>query len=86
MSSPGLERPLRRPNHYRKSIGREVAVTTSVPIDGETHHRGVLSSYDDVSLTIKSENVDRTIPTDTVSAARTLFSWASSGKPGKKVS
>jgi ribosome maturation factor RimP len=84
VSSPGLERPLRRPSHYRKSIGREVTVTTTVPIDGETHHRGILTSYDDSTLTITTADADRLVPTDSVSAARTLFSWASGGKPGKK--
>jgi len=86
VSSPGLERPLSRPSHYLKSIGREVAVTTEAPIEGETHHRGVLTAYDEVTLTVTIGEGERSIPAHTVSAARTLFTWESSSKTGKKVS
>src|SRR3982751_2317704 len=34
VSSPGLERPLRKPAHFRNAIGRRVAVRTSNEIDG----------------------------------------------------
>lgn len=86
VTSPGLERPLNRPSHYYKSIGREVAVTTDVPVEDETHHRGVLTAYDETTLTVMIGDSARSIPSHTVTAARTLFNWESSPKPGKKVS
>src|ERR687886_2211255 len=34
VSSPGLERPLRRPEHFRSVLGRRVSLKTSSGIDG----------------------------------------------------
>ena len=42
VSSPGLERKLRSPRHYVKSVGREVKVKTRDEVDGRRVHRGVL--------------------------------------------
>lgn len=84
VGSPGLERPLRRPSHYHKAIGREVTVTTLNEIDDETHHRGVLKAYDDSSgLVLAVEGVDREIPNSAVKSARTVFTWEAGTKPGK---
>src|SRR5918911_963261 len=42
VSSPGLDRPLRRPQHFRSVVGRRVALKTSTGIDGRKHFRGAL--------------------------------------------
>jgi ribosome maturation factor RimP len=41
VTSPGLERKLRRPAQYQKSVGSEVAVKTYAPI-GEEKHQGAV--------------------------------------------
>ena len=83
VTSPGLERPLRRPAHYRKAIGRQVAVTTSEPVDGDTHHRGTLTSYDEATIVIDVDGTPRSVATSLISSARTVFVWEPAGKPGK---
>jgi len=48
VSSPGLERPLRKPAHFRNAVGRKVAVRTSGEIEGRKRFRGeVLAANDD---------------------------------------
>jgi ribosome maturation factor RimP len=84
VSSPGLERPLRRPEHYAKSLGREVAITTGEAVAGETHHRGVLEAFDGSTVALRVGDGDRAIPIEIVESARTLFSWEPATKPGKK--
>jgi ribosome maturation factor RimP len=85
VGSPGLERTLRRPAHYRKSVGREVSITTTVPVDGTTHHRGIVAAADDETVTITAgDRADRTIPFDAIAKARTVFRWERSQKPGHK--
>ena len=84
VSSPGLERPLRRPNHFRKAVGREVAVTTTEAVAGETHHRGTLHAYAEGTLTIEVAGSERSIAADLVKEARTVFTWEPAAKPGKK--
>jgi ribosome maturation factor RimP len=49
VSSPGAERPLRKPDDYRKSIDKQVFVTTYEPVDGLKEFEGKLLSYIDNS-------------------------------------
>ncbi|WKZ82617.1 MAG: ribosome maturation factor RimP [Acidimicrobiia bacterium] len=84
VSSPGLERPLRRPAQFRKAVGCEVVVKTSRPISGVNSHRGVLASADDTEVSLVVDGEDRHIPFTDVSQARTVFRWEKPPKPGKR--
>ena len=84
VSSPGLERPLRRPSHFEKSVGREVDLKTVEPIDGAQRHRGVLERIDDAVLRLVVDGAERSIPMDSVTQAKTVFRWEKSPKPGGK--
>lgn len=82
VSSPGLERKLKSPNHYRKSIGREVKVKARV--DGQTvTARGELVGADDTTFTVETESGQMTLAYDDVTSARTVFNWTAQPKPGK---
>jgi ribosome maturation factor RimP len=56
VSSPGPERPLRKPGHFRAAIGRRVAVRTRDEVAGRRKFRGeVLAAGDEtVTLTVPS--------------------------------
>jgi ribosome maturation factor RimP len=75
VTSPGLERTLRRPAQYRKSLGRELKVKTEVPVDGERNHRGVLLSADDEGFTLDEDGATATYRYRDVASARTVFVW-----------
>ena len=82
VSSPGLERRLRRPAHYAKSVGRDAKVKTRHEIEGERIHRGVIVRSSDVDVTISTDTGERSIPFDTVASAQTVFVWAKPVRPG----
>ena len=42
VSSPGLDRRLRKPAHFAAALGRDVAVKLAAPRDGRSNFRGVL--------------------------------------------
>ena len=84
VTSPGLERKLRRPRHYAKSTGREVVVKTHKEIDGERAHRGTLHAADDDTCVIEIEGTRRVIPFKLIASARTVFRWEPAAKPGAK--
>src|SRR5919202_3246821 len=42
VSSPGVERPLRRPEHFARAAGRRVAVRTEREIGGRKRFRGAV--------------------------------------------
>ncbi len=91
VTSPGLERSLRTPAHFQKSIGKTVALRLRdiVDADGERSERrlqGVLVAADDNAATIRLDDAaqtERTVPYDKIDRARTVFQWGPAPKPGK---
>ena len=84
VSSPGLERKLRRPRHFEKSVGKNVKVKSRVPVSGEHAHRGVLARADDDWFVLEVDGEERQIPYGDVVSARTVFVWEKASKPGKR--
>lgn len=84
VTSPGLERNLRRPLHFRKSIGRDVTVRTSMEVDGFRHHQGILESVEDEGFVISVHGEARRIAFRQVRNARTRFEWKKRPASGKK--
>jgi ribosome maturation factor RimP len=66
VSSPGLERPLRKPNHFRGAIGRKVALRIDQPIDGRSRFRGELVSAGERALGLRSGDETIEIPYDAI--------------------
>ena len=92
VTSPGIERPLRRPEHYRRAVGSNVAVKRHPGVEGERRLEGRLVASDDEWITLESDGGgQQEIRLDTVDRARTIFDWGRSdarrngGKPAGKV-
>lgn len=79
LTSPGLERPLRTPAHYRRYIGTKVNVKTRPEVEGERRIEGVLEEADDEGFTVAG----RRLSYDEVERAKTVFEWGGQPKPGK---
>ena len=84
VSSPGLERKLRRPRHFEKVVGREVRVKTTAPIDGERHLRGVVRDVGPEGFTLETETGETSLRFEDVATARTVFAWDNEMKPGNR--
>ncbi len=52
VSSAGLDRPLRRPEHFAQCMGQQVDVRLYRPVDGRKAYTGVLSGYEDGDVTV----------------------------------
>ena len=83
VTSPGLERKLRRPEHFQTSLNREITVKTHARIDDEKTHRGTLIAADDALFTMEIDGRQRRIEYKDVASARTVFVWEKAPKPGK---
>ena len=81
VTSPGLERNLRRPAHYAKSVGRE-AVVKIADGDQKKSIRGVISEAGEQSFTIESEDEPLVVDYGDVLTAKTVFRWEKAPKPG----
>ena len=79
VSSPGLERALREPRHFERSVGQQVKVKTVEPVDGRRVHEGALVSADAEAIVIASEGGELRVPYDGIASARTVFEWKKAG-------
>jgi len=55
VSSPGPERPLTRPDHFRRFIGRRARVRLREPRDGRRSYTGELVGASDEEVTVAAE-------------------------------
>ena len=60
-SSPGLNRPLIKPEHYRRAAGQRVAVQMRTPIGGRRRFHGVLAEVGDAAATIDDPDAGRVV-------------------------
>jgi len=84
VSSPGLERPLRTPEHFRRAVGMVVVVKTLPDTPGERRLRGELVATDDDTVTVRDEasGEQHTVSHADIEKARTVFEWGPAPKPG----
>ena len=67
VSSPGIERPLRTPAHFRNAVGRKVAIRTENDIDGRKKFRGTVADAEQNAVALEVADHERvTIPYDAI--------------------
>jgi ribosome maturation factor RimP len=60
VSSPGIERPLTRPSHFERFVGREAKVRTFEPIDGRRNFTGSIERVGETGFVLKlSEGAEK---------------------------
>lgn len=74
VSSPGVERPLKKPQDFQENIGKNVFVSLYEPISGEKEFTGTLHSFEDNVITIeykvKTKQHKVEIPWEKIAKAR----------------
>lgn len=83
VTSPGLERALKRPAHFVKATGREVVLKARGDDGRVFSGRGVISAADETGVTVDLDGSGRRYSYDDVISARTVFRWEPTPKPGK---
>jgi ribosome maturation factor RimP len=53
VSSPGIERPLTKPEHFRRFLGHEAKVRLSEPVDGRRNFTGVIERAGETDFVLK---------------------------------
>jgi ribosome maturation factor RimP len=84
VSSPGIERPLRTPDHFAKAVGATVSVKTRPQVPGERRLRGTLVSSDGDGFTLAVEGVDDgpvRLAFSDVDRVRTVYVWGEQSTP-----
>ncbi len=53
VSSPGIERPLTKPEHFLRFVGREAKVRVSEPVEGQRNFTGVIERAGETNFVLK---------------------------------
>lgn len=72
VSSPGIDRPLLRLEHYRENIGHDAKIRLKWPVDESRNYRGVIAAVEGEQITIQVEDREISFPFEAVSRGRLL--------------
>jgi ribosome maturation factor RimP len=73
VSSPGLDRPLRRAEQFARAVGSEVTVKTTIAREGRASYRGLLATAGESSITLRlDDGGEASIPYAEVARARVV--------------
>lgn len=70
VSSPGVDRRLRTPEHFAAFVGSEVRVELKRPLDGRKRFRGELLSADPETIEVRVDGTDWELPLAELNTAR----------------
>ena len=87
VTSPGVERPLRIPEHFAREIGKDVALRLRPGDDGRRRIRGLLVASTPDTITVRTginddaTPIEETVSIDHIEKAHTIFEWGPTPKP-----
>jgi ribosome maturation factor RimP len=87
VSSPGVERPLRTPEHFSRAVGESITLRTIAGSEGERRVRGRLVSADPDGFVIDGDDLPeggRRFAYADVERARTVFEWGGAPRPSDR--
>jgi ribosome maturation factor RimP len=70
VSSPGLDRPLRGEDDYRRFAGRLAKIVTAAPVEGQSHFEGRLAGVDNGHVLIEQGRRTHRVPIEAIKRAR----------------
>lgn len=74
VSSPGLDRPLKKEKDFLRSIGKLIQISTNIPLEGRTFFKGILLDFQVSGALRLAENKKIwEIPVDHITKARLVF-------------
>jgi ribosome maturation factor RimP len=72
VSSPGIDRPLFKPEHFVKAEGEEVRIRTKLPQDGRRNFKGDLTKVEGDMLTLRIDGKDHLVMISNVEKANII--------------
>lgn len=75
VSSSGLEKKLRKKEHFEKQIGNTIEVNLYAKIDDTKNLQGILKEYNDEFLVLQVNENDIKINFEQIANAKSVFDW-----------
>lgn len=75
VSSPGIERVLRKEKHFEKAIEKEVEIKLFKPIEKKKELTGILEKYDENAIYLNVEEKQLQIERKNISHMKLKYNW-----------
>jgi ribosome maturation factor RimP len=75
VSSPGIERPLRKRSHFEAQVGKKIYVKTSVPVEGSKVWQGVLLEVGETELVVQGAGREVRVPLGEIGSAHLIYEF-----------
>jgi len=75
VSSPGLDRPLKKEKDFLGAVGRKVKVKMKNPVENRRNFTGILKSFDNGFMTLQVDNQKVNLPVKAVDRARIVYEF-----------
>lgn len=75
VSSPGLDRPLKKEKDLLRSIGKKVSVTTYSPIDKQRNFVGIIKDFSNQTLSLDVNGKSVAIPFEVIANTKLVIEF-----------
>ncbi|MFO8088466.1 MAG: ribosome maturation factor RimP [Desulfatiglandaceae bacterium] len=75
VSSPGLDRPLKKEKDFAAAVGRKVKVKMKKPVEQRRNFTGILKSFENDVITLQFDNHIVDLPLKEVESARIVYEF-----------
>lgn len=75
VSSPGVERILKKDKHLKSNIGANVQVKLFKPLDGKKQYEGILKDFNSDNIKIETSSQILEIERQNIGQIKTIFDW-----------
>jgi len=72
VSSPGLDRPLKKPSDFVKFTGKNIKLITFAPVENKRKFNGKIIGFDNNMVTLDVDGASIVLPLEKVASARLL--------------
>lgn len=75
VSSPGIERNIRKEKHLKQNIGKEIAIKLfKKDSNGKKEYKGILKKYNEQFITLENEQEEQ-IERKNIAQIKTIYNW-----------
>lgn len=73
VSSPGIDRPLTRPDHFRRFAGFEARLECRIPVEGRRRFQGRIKGLDGTDVVVTTADGEARVPVEQISKAKLVL-------------
>ena len=75
VSSSGLEKKLRKKEHFEKQIGNKIGIKLFTKLNDKKEYEGILKEYNEKYLVLAHNEKDVEIELDKIASAKSVYDW-----------